>query len=371
MSELAPHAPNELERLLLRAALLEGDPAVEAWERSKHVADDIKRLDEASYRLLPQLYRNLRSLGVDDPLMGTLKGVWRHSWYCNQRLFHEAADSLRLLEANGIETIVIKGAALSVLHYRDPGARPMEDLDVVVRGERVHDAVRVLEEAGWRRTHPLPLRVRLRMTHSTEFEDTRGRAVDLHWNPLFETVPEEGFWRRAVPLTVGGAETHGLSPTDELLCTIMHGLCWYPAPVRWISDSVAIARTASEQGGIDWQAMAERAAEWSLTARLYTGLALLSSGFGVQVPGEVLESLECAHRPLSERAAQRALLRNGRTVPFVLHWDRYRRMRALGAPAARGGLPGYMRDAFLWGSWLTPFGVLWRRGMRVLRLRRA
>jgi hypothetical protein len=36
-------------------------------------------------------------------------------------------------------------------------------------------------------------------------------------------------------------------------------------------------------------------------------------------------------------------------------------MRSLGAPDASVSLAGYMRDAILWGSWLTPARlVVWR-----------
>ena len=362
MSQHPPHFPTELERLLLRAALLEGPEAVEAWERSKHVAEDVKRLDKATYRLLPQLYRNLERLGVEDPLMGTLKGVYRHSWYCNQRLFHEAGDSLRALADGGVETMVIKGAALSTLYFRDPGSRPMEDLDLVVRRDHVHDALRLLKEAGWRDEHTSPIELRLRVEHGTELEDARGRQVDFHWSPLWENVPEGGFWDRSVPFEFGGVEARALCPTDELFCAIVHGLGWFPAPVGWISDSVTIARFAGEGEGIDWEGMAERAVAWSLTARLDAGLSLLAKDFDVPVPDAVLERLREAPRPRPERAAERALLRGQqRGLPLVLHWDRYRRMRELGAPDARGSLAGYMRDAILWGSWLTPARVVvWR-----------
>src|SRR5205085_2985989 len=140
-----------------------------------------------------------------------------------------------------------------------------------------------------------------------------------------------------------------LSPTDELFCAIVHGLGWFPAPIAWISDSVTIARAAEEGDGIDWEGIADRAVEWSLTARLEMGLSLLANDFDVPVPDAVLERLRGAPRPRPERAAERALMRGRqRGLPVVLHWDRYSRMRSLGAPDARGSLAGYMRDAILW-----------------------
>jgi hypothetical protein len=70
----------------------------------------------------------------------------------------------------------------------------------------------------------------------------------------------------------------------------------------------------------------------------------------------------------AERAAQRALDRGQeRGLPAVLHWDRYARLRHLGAPQASGGFSGYMRDALLWGSWLTPARLALSRGKGLVR----
>jgi len=63
------------------------------------------------------------------------------------------------------------------------------------------------------------------------------------------------------------------------------------------------------------------------------------------VPGAVLEELATSSRPLHERLAHWALLRRpprGRLT--VLHWDRHRRLRALGAPGSDDSFPRYMRD---------------------------
>src|SRR2546430_6554391 len=46
------------QELLLRAALLQGPRAVEAFERWRHLVD-VEELDPDSHRLLPQLYHNL------------------------------------------------------------------------------------------------------------------------------------------------------------------------------------------------------------------------------------------------------------------------------------------------------------------------
>jgi hypothetical protein len=97
---------------------LEREAAIEAWCEWK-AAVDLDRIDEGSSRLLPLLYRNLHSYGVRDPMMQRYKGVHRLTWYKNHLLFHHLLPLVRAFQQEGIETMLLKGAALTLAHYRD------------------------------------------------------------------------------------------------------------------------------------------------------------------------------------------------------------------------------------------------------------
>ena len=101
--------PDELDLLLLKAALSDGDEARVAWREASRRIGSITQLKEETYRLLPLLYRNLSEQGVDGPGLEQLKGVYRHSWYANHMLFHEAGVVLGSLEQAGVDTMVLKG----------------------------------------------------------------------------------------------------------------------------------------------------------------------------------------------------------------------------------------------------------------------
>jgi len=73
--------------------------------------------------------------------MGMLTGAYRRSWYRNQFLFDAAAKLIDQLAAAGVPVLVIKGAALCTLHYRDIGARPMDDVDMLVAPEHARLAM--------------------------------------------------------------------------------------------------------------------------------------------------------------------------------------------------------------------------------------
>ncbi|MEJ2041204.1 MAG: nucleotidyltransferase family protein [Desulfosarcinaceae bacterium] len=124
------------QELLLQAALLKGDPALEAWRRWWDLIDFEKEMDAGSFRLLPLLFHNLKKHDVVHPVMDRLKGLYRHAWYNNHRLFFELSGILKCIHAAGIPTMVLKGAALTVQVYKNHAIRPMADIDILVPQDR-------------------------------------------------------------------------------------------------------------------------------------------------------------------------------------------------------------------------------------------
>jgi hypothetical protein len=300
---------------LLRAALLSGDAGREAWEHAKREPDLI---DRAPYRILPQLYRNLRDLGVDDPEMPRLKGIYRHAWVSNQRLLADGQAVVAELHAAGIETLVIGGAALATRYYTDATRRPIETFDVLVHAA---DAPRAAAK---------PLDRLMRVSNSIALE-----RIALHWSPFWEPVPEDDIWRAS-----------GLDPAHELMRAIVGGGPVPPARFRWVPDALAVLRS----GDPDWERLVGDAERWCMSARLAGPLDTLRSAFEAAVPAAAIEQLRRARRPFHERAAHAASRKPVRGGYHVLHWHRYRRLRAV-TPEAASSFRRYWRDSVGADSW--------------------
>jgi hypothetical protein len=294
--------PTRDQELLLRAALLQREPALESWnEWRRNVNIDV--IDYGSHRMIPQLYRNLQRHGVKDPLMERLKGVYRYYLYKNEILMHRTGALLAALEEAGIKTMVLKGAALIQLYYRESGLRPMLDADVLVHAHQAEQAMDLLARLGWEPVRYRRPQTRIPILHSTPFEDDDGRQVDLHWHLFWECFnanDDDAYWKNAVQIKIGGVQTLALNPTDQLLHTCWHGARWNEVPpIRWVADAMAILGASPAE--IEWPGLLRDAQKHRIIMPLKDSLEYLKKTFDAPVPDTLLKSLSAVRISKIER----------------------------------------------------------------------
>jgi hypothetical protein len=367
--------PTPEHELLLRASLLQRREAIEAWREWKSGAD-VDSLDPGSQRLLPLLYRNLSVLGVEDPLMERFKGFYQRTWVRNQMRFHDMSTVLHPLHSAGIRTVVLKGAALVLLHYRDHGLRPMADFDLLVPPAQAGAAANLLINLDWQPNLRLPevfTETFLSVRHSQNFEDASGRELDLHWHLLLECCypgADDDYWAGAVPISINGVPTSALNPTDQLLHVCIHGAKWNPTPpFRWVADAMMVLRTSHSE--LDWDRLIRQAERHRLILPLRSALSYLRDVLQAPIPPEALAEMQSAPVSRAEHAAYRfSTHRPGLFGGLPSVWFLY--LRAL-----RGTSGGKVRSAFLWlptffqhvwgvtHLWQMPFYLVYKGARRV------
>jgi hypothetical protein len=286
--------PTPFQQLLLKATLLEAEAALQAWQEW-YGQGGLDRLDNGSYRLLPLTYRNLQRLGYQEPVLMKLRGVNRRAWCENHLVFRRIAPMLATFHDAGISTLLLKGGALTLLHYRDFGLRPMQDLDILVPEDRALDAISLLEAAGWSR-NTLPAvrfgKFFLSYRQSAEFARQGQERLDLHWHVLFQACygdADQPFWQASVPLEFEGLTTRALCPTDQLLHACAHGVKWDAVPpLRWVPDAFCILQSCA----IDWPRLLRIAANCQVIPPLRDALRYLVNTLQAPVPTEVMQNLE-------------------------------------------------------------------------------
>lgn len=309
--------PDREQELLLRACLLKGEAALEAYSEWKTSAN-LDSIDPGSYRLFPLLYVNLKSQGVRDPVINIFKWVYTKTRANNEILLRNLAPVLEEFNKRGIEVILLKGAGLLLSSYRDYGLRPMMDADLLVPTGKSGEAIGLITELGWH-TSLTPLKgfgemgllSRLGWTpgerkleeftddyfcvrHGQDFTNPEKFTIDLHWHVLHgynEHEADADFWQGARETSVEGVNARVLDPADQLLHVCTHGVRWDALPpIRWVADAAQIV--SGEGGEIDWGRLTGASVRHGKVLQAREALRYLNRYLEHKVPESVLEDLD-------------------------------------------------------------------------------
>lgn len=302
--------PSCAQMLLLRAALEQGQAAREAFERWCDAIDLSGPVDSGSLGLLPLVHYNLAAAELRHA--GLIAGVRRRSFVESHRAIAAAAEAIDVLQGVGIPVMVIKGVPLALDYYAAPGLRPMADADLLVPSLHAEPALAALEAAGWQAASGFQARRRrhLLLNHGIELRKGPGAEVDLHWEPVHETVSpgvEQQLWANALPITISGVAALRPDASALLVQVMLHGLRRnVKAPLRWIPDAVTILREDGER--VDWEWLLAVGREGRTSYRLSLGLRFLAEHFTVDIPPLVMADAARARPSLVERLENRFVL---------------------------------------------------------------
>ena len=284
--------------LIVRAAVSDGDQALDAWQGYCALVGGIERVQDDAFTLLPLVYRNLQRSSYDGPDLGRLKGVYRHTWYANSIHLRAAARANAGLRSRGVEPLLIGRAALLSVYPAEVGTRPMEAADVLIRPEEVAQALTTLRAAGW----------------SDSGQSTRGRPIALMNDGSVELklrcggFPrrrglQERIWADATNVRLGGTDLLVPSAVDQLLLISARGFACSPARLGGIVDALLLV--GANGGRIAWDELIARAEQFGMTLRLADALSFLTAEFALDVPPDTISGLRAARVAPGERLRRR------------------------------------------------------------------
>lgn len=274
---------SKAQALLLKAALLTGQPVHRAWEQWKSQVD-IENLDDASYALLPQLYQNLLTHQVEDAHIARLKGIYRRTWYANRLQIKEIETLIIALIDAGIQIIVLGDVAISA-YYQNSGTRSISSFNLLVQSTDMKAAIAVLSQFDWYSAIELyesQLSVKL---HNQQQQQPLWLQQHLFW-AIPQAQIDKLVWRSAVPSHGWGTLGLMLNPTDQFLdvCakTFLQGRSHQ---IQEIADAMVLL------AAVDWSRLVAQAQRYRLILPLSTMLLLLQSVLQVSIPNWVLPTL--------------------------------------------------------------------------------
>lgn len=91
----------------------------------------------------------LKSL-VPENIYTTLQNEYYYTLNRNTKIFKELENILKILNDEGIDVILLKGAYLLPFVYEDLGARTISDIDLLVKSNDIDNALEVLKKTGFK-----------------------------------------------------------------------------------------------------------------------------------------------------------------------------------------------------------------------------
>lgn len=226
----AHHSPEQRARRLLLAWTLGRAPDAphEDARRAVELADAFA-LGPAAARAI------LCRPDVDGALASAARDAATQTLVVQTLALSELADLVRILEASGVRSIVIKGGAMLAQGHIAPGDRHMDDIDVLVDPARASQVDALLDDAGWTRIEwaeqpgidGRPLSEHNRTDHHALIPRVApaGSLFDLHRalpdTDALDFADFDALWSRAAVVDLHGVDVRCMAGAD-LVTTICH-----------------------------------------------------------------------------------------------------------------------------------------------------
>ena len=360
--------PASEQTLLLRACLYSGASARQAWEewqnhnseiRNGYIGDigSIKKM-----RLLVFDALRHHGLEIDKESQTYLRSAYLREELRSNIFRRICRDVLRLLQKEGVSTIVLKGTALAETVYDNPVLRHCHDIDILMRDQDISRAANFLPSLGFRGfdQKPEPGNFHLKLVHES------GLPLELH-SRLFQipyyNVPSGEMWERSQNRIIAGVPANILSPADSLLHVCGHAsYSKSRESLRWVTDAWFVINRHSD---LDWDFLLDCALQSHLALPVSVTLGYLAEDLSAPIPSSFLDRLFAAASKSNAIERELALF-GARSAPQGSLMNLFRktrdwRERALLMQWLLLPSPSYLFSVEkVRRSWLLPFHYLYR-----------
>ena len=233
-------------------------------------------------------------------------------------LKREIKAVLECLQAENIETLLLKGTPLAYSLYEQPYHRPRCDTDLLFPDkDTAKQAWSAIRDMGYERPNAVSGDL---ISH--EFSCTRNdryrvqHCLDFHWklsnnHSFARTFSFDELMQNAVRVQALH-QAHAPNPVHALLFACMHRLSHSTNGMAdrliWLYDIHLLARSLSSD---QWQALVELAIKKRIPAILLMGLQATADKYATEIPRDILNKLE--HAPTTEQFAPKTWQTRGHT----------------------------------------------------------
>lgn len=266
------------------------------------------------------------------------------------------------LRRHDIDVMLLKGAALVPVVHRDPGVRPMDDLDLLVHREDLAKADRVIRNLGYVPSASAPVALTLPGSDGVDplphhlaalVRADGGVTIELHhklgdsYSPL--DFDAEGLWDRAVPCIAGEVTCLRPSNEDLLAHVCLHFLVdrvrlFSRRALAQLADIAAILDTFADT--LEWDTLARDAVTRGYTSALRLALSTVAAALDARPPDTALAALTqySVHAPDVGDTVARRVIRHSSWTTLEQLTSRQPSVRHLLPPNPKRWRPGLMES---------------------------
>ncbi|NQU47965.1 MAG: nucleotidyltransferase family protein [Planctomycetes bacterium] len=215
----------------------------------------------------------------------------------NEHLVHFLEELSQALQSKGIQSIIFKGPWLAFSAYPDPGARPMDDIDLGIQEKDYLVAVEILKELGYSPDVTLPAdsSQAIRRAHygtQIRFAARGRRPIELHFRMINMGPPsakEDWLWDNRVDMKIGATIIQVPGPEAMLLHLCLHANQHSYSVLRLLFD-IKFALTAITNN-LDIHRFINLVNLHRCKTAVYHSLLLARDMTGAKVPNKIFNEL--------------------------------------------------------------------------------
>ena len=250
---------------------------------------------EKAIGALAELVERAAEGSVPPAARARLAGLVRAMQFRMLRLQQLLIGALDTLAEHGIEVVLLKGAGVAATVYGSFAARPMYDLDLLVRPEQAEAAWNALRAARWR-CDPARYPQSFYETHRhfPPLDDPAGTGLvlELHSAPADSAIhlPAEVVWREARAVELHGRRVFVPRPELQVLHLAIH-FAWSHGMAKASWRTFRDLHQILTRTPPDWDVFIEQATAARAGTACYWTFRLARSLAGVAAPPDVMRRL--------------------------------------------------------------------------------
>lgn len=354
-------------------------PSGRAQEAVRSIDDWTSVIDDATaHGVVPLLHNALASVDLPTDVSHRIRDVYLHSMLRAQAIKDDAAAVVRTLGDAGIQPLALKGLHLAFGLYEEPGVRPMNDIDLLVRRDQLNAASEVLRTVGYGVSSAIGADMDYDDLHHVRPVLKMGSVpVELHHALEPRDAPYStdlgGVWHRSSTITVHGVDLLAMALDDLLLHLCTHAAYNHRFDIGLLAlfDIATVLRHPN----LDWIRFVETANTDGRSRYAFTALHVVAQFWPDIVPLDRVENLfhESDDVHITATAADQVAnlpldvpvgLRAARTAGSVGATIRSVLSSVVPPPHRMREIYGLEPDSpMVWWKYLSrPFDLTWRRG---------